>query len=221
MFKKINCSTTQLPFCFAFIKSEFFLLNIFNKKAFIRKQTNQRYLVDTFSSIFSFKKSKRIQFFSIVRQFFFIYFFHKTKLIRFFDILPQRRFVYNNFNFIFLFVRYSFYLNFKDIFVLERILGGYICLVRGKLCFISFRSFHMHPFIWDRHKFFFFPVILLKIKRKRKMRRNFFKYKKLFRRRLRNLNKIKNINIYSKERLHLHVLLPASNTLKHWFFFLE
>lgn len=219
-FKKINCNINYFPFIFSFIKSEFFLLNIFNKKAFIRKQIHPRYiLVDTFSSIFSFKKSKRIQFFSVVRQFFFVFFFHKTKLIRFFDILPQRRFIYNNFSFFFLFVRYSFYLNFKEIFVLERISGGYICLVRGKLCFISFRSFHLHPLIWSRHKIFFFPIILLKIKRKRKMRRNFLKYKKLFRRRLRNLNKIKNINMYSKESLHLHILIPVSNTLRRWLFF--
>ncbi len=104
----------------------------------------------------------------------------------------------------------------KDIWILKRISGGYFCFISGKFCFFSFSEFYLFQKNSLNLTFVLFTFVSLKVIRRRKIRRNFLKYKKLIRNKIRFLKQIKNIE---NDTSNLHFIFLIPKTFSYWQFF--
>jgi len=213
----------NLPIILVFLKSEFFVCNALQTKAYIRKQKGATASVDTFFHLFSvsLKSVRNLTFFSHIRQFFFLYSFHCMMQVRFFDLLPYQKFMTRNFSSSLSIFRYPLIFVLSDLQIIERICGGYLCLIYGKFCFLSFNAFICFQRISFKSKVYFLiiPKMLLKITFKRKLRRNSIRYKKSIRRPFRFLENIKDLTLYSSSDLNVHLIFLLPKAYSRWFFF--
>ena len=220
---KIFFRLLNLPIVLVFVKSEFFVLNALKTKAYIRKQKSTTALVDTFSNLFSIslKSVRQLAFFSQIRQFFFLCSFHCMMLVRFFDLLPYQKCVTQVFSTNISHFRYPLTFVLQDLRIVERVFGGYLCVIYGKFCFLSFNTFLCFQKIVFKSKinFLIIPKTVLKITCKRKLRRNAIRYKKAIRRPFRFLENIKDLTLYSSADLNLHLIFLLPKVYSRWLFF--